>query len=43
MLLENVSKSLDEMEIVINSASSSSNATTKSLADGKSFFNMLFF
>ena len=43
MLQENVSKSLDEMEIVINSASSSSNATTKSLADGKSFFNMLFF
>ena len=40
MLLENISKSLDKMEEVFKSASSSSNATTESLADIKSFFNM---
>ena len=40
MLLENISKSLDKMEKVFKSASSSSNATTESLADIKSFFNM---
>ncbi|XP_050282385.1 uncharacterized protein LOC126723138 isoform X2 [Quercus robur] len=40
MLLENISKSLNEMEKVFKSASSSSNATTESLADIKSFFNM---
>ena len=40
MLLENISKSLDEMEEVLKSASSSSNATTESLADIKHFSNM---
>ncbi|XP_050282380.1 uncharacterized protein LOC126723132 isoform X2 [Quercus robur] len=40
LLLENISKSLDKMEEVFKSASSSSNATTESLADIKSFFNM---
>ncbi|XP_030961822.1 uncharacterized protein LOC115983314 [Quercus lobata] len=39
-LLENISKSLEEMEEVFKSASSSSNATTESLADIKGFFNM---
>lgn len=38
-LLENISKSLDELETLINSTSSSSNATTVSLADIKPFFN----
>lgn len=38
-LLENISKSLDELETLINSTSSSSNATTESLAEIKSFFN----
>ncbi|KAL4599777.1 hypothetical protein ACB092_11G151200 [Castanea dentata] len=38
-LLENISKSLDELETLINFTSSSSNATTESLADVKSFFN----
>ncbi|KAL0007642.1 hypothetical protein SO802_009144 [Lithocarpus litseifolius] len=39
-LLENISKSVDEMENVFKYASSSSNATTESLADIKSLFNM---
>ncbi|XP_050282382.1 uncharacterized protein LOC126723136 [Quercus robur] len=39
-LLENISKSLEEMEEVFKSASSSSNAATESLADIKGFFNM---
>ncbi|KAK7840582.1 uncharacterized protein LOC111988193 [Quercus suber] len=37
---ENFSKSLNEMEEVFKTASSSSNATTKSLSDIKGFFNM---
>ena len=40
MLLENISKYLDEMEKLFKSASSSSNATTESLADIKRLFNM---
>ncbi|XP_075643191.1 uncharacterized protein LOC142614540 [Castanea sativa] len=38
-LLENISKSLEEMQTVFKSASSSSNATTESLAVIKRFFN----
>ncbi|KAF3963568.1 hypothetical protein CMV_012057 [Castanea mollissima] len=38
-LLKNISKSLEEMETVFKSASSSSNATTESLAVIKRFFN----
>lgn len=40
MLLENISKSLDEMEKVFKSASCCSNAKIESLADLKSLFNM---